>query len=333
MYEGEYEELNEQQTKVFEFSAYCYMAAFAFAVCVILYAVKTPYLVTEDYVYFAVKVVLAAIVPGVVGFGGWLLFGKSTTAASTIYFLVFAGLALHGWSGITARGREADRVAALAALPEPRTGAEVVAAVLAGKPLTGDVTWRKPPTPRDNTDDALLVESLESATKAHLSRLNAVARAYVAAIADLDIEEVVNGKRYIAKSQLDRQKISTQRYLAAIAAFRPVVERSVKAYEKAIHDVDLTADARKQVLAAYESAAEPVLPMILELCDTDRDRGEAVLEILELYEKDWGAWKYDRDREKTVFDSEQSQKLHDELAQVVETTARAKRGLMARLGS
>jgi len=332
MHEGEYEELNEQTTKVFEFSAYCYMAALAFAVWTVYYAVNTPYLGTEDYVFFAVKVAVAAIVPGVVGFFGWLLFGKSSTAASIVYFLVFFGLAAHGYFGITAKGAEADRIAALAALPEPLSGAEIMALVAAGKPVTSENLWRKAPAPRPDTDDETLMASLELTSKTHLSRMNAAARKYFEAIGLLNIEEVIDGKRYIVKSQIDRQKISTDQYLTAIDEFRPVVEGALSKYEAALKELDLKDKGKEQIMAAYRSGAEAPTAVLLELCDTDRDRGEAVKEILQILEKDWGRWKYDRQRRKTVFESSQSQKLFDELSKLIETTARDKERLKARLG-
>ena len=231
-----------------------------------------------------------------------------------------------------AKGVEADKIAALAALPEPLSGAEIMALVGSGKPVTGENLWRKAPSPRPDTEDETLMSTLELKGKTHLSRMNAAARKYFEAITLLNIEEVIDGKRYIVKSQIDRQKISTDQYLTAIDEYRPVVESATSQYEAALKSIDLSDKGKEQIMAAYKVGAEAPTATLLEICDTDRDRGEAVKEILEVLEKDWGKWKYDRQRRKTTFESSQSQKVYDELSKLIETTARDKERLKAKLG-
>jgi len=148
----------------------------------------------------------------------------------------------------------------------------------------------------------------------------------------LDIKVVINGKRYISKSFLEREKISVQRYLDAINKFRPIAAGEAAAYESELNGLGFSDAAKAKIMETYRSNSEKRLPTILELCDTDKDRGEAVMEILETLEKDWGKWKYDREREKTLFDSPQSQQLYDELLKMIETTARDRENLLARLG-
>ena len=135
--------------------------------------------------------------------------------------------------------------------------------------------------------------------------MSASIKEYIHSVGLLDVEVVINGKRYISESFIEREKISVQRYLDAIAKFRPV---------------------------AAGEAAEKWLPTILEICDTDKDRGDAVMEILETLEKDWGKWKYDRLKQATKFDSSQSQQLYDELLKMIKTTARDRKKLLVRLG-
>lgn len=333
MNEGEFEEFNEVQTsRTFEFSAYCWLAVLALAVWVIQFASSTPYLDIADYIGFGIRVLIAALVPGIVGFGGWFLFGRSNTAASAIYFVVFFALAGHTYLAVNATAVEKEKAAGLAALPEPTSGAEIMAMVGAGVPITADHLWKKPGRPRKDTDDETHFGSLELIGKSHLSKMRASAKEYFDSIALLEIDKVINGKRYISVRQIELQKVAVQRYLEAIDKFRPIAEGEAAAYEEELAKLDFSDDAKKKIMAAYNAGSEKRRPQILAICDTDRDRGEAVMEMLLTMEKEWEKWKFDRDAEKTRFDSLQAQQLYDELLKVIETTALERKKQLARLG-
>lgn len=333
MNEGEFEEFNEtQKSRTFEFSAYCWLAVLALVVWVIQFASSAPYLDIADYIGFGVRVVVAAVVPGILGFGGWFLFGRSNTAASAVYFVVFFALAGHAILEIKATAAANEKAAGLAALPEPMSGCEIMAMVGAGTIITADHLWKKPGSPRPDTDDETRFGSLELIGKSHLSRMRVSAKEYFDAVALLDVDKVTNGKRYISERQIELQKVAVQRYLAAIEKFRPIVMGEAAAYEAELELLDFSDEAKTQIMAAYKAGVEKRLPQLLEICDTDRDRGEAAMEMLLTMEKEWGKWKFDRDAEKTRFDSREAQQLHDELLKVIETTTRDKKRLMGNLG-
>ena len=334
MNDGEFEEFNEsQKSKTFEFSAYCGLAVLALVVWVVYFSSTTRYLDVADYIGFGVRVVVAAVIPGILGFGGWFIFGRSNTAASAIYCICFFALAGHAYLGITATAKAAEKAYGLAALPEPMAGAQIITMVAADQTITADHVWKKPGKPREDTDDEAQFGSLELITKSHLSKMQAGAKEYFHSVGLLDIDVVINGKRYISESFIEREKISVQRYLDAIKRFRPVAAGEADAYESELNAMDFSDEAKAKIMAAYRADSEKRLPTILELCDMDKDRGEAVMEILDTLEKDWGKWKYDRAREATRFDSRQSQELYDELLKMIETTARDRKNLMARLGA
>lgn len=333
MNEGEFEEFNEsQKSRTFEFSAYCGMAVLALVVWVVQFAWTTPYLDIADYIGFAVRVVVAALIPGILGFGGWFLFGRSNTAASAIYFVVFLGLAGHAYLGVKATAAANEKAAGLAALPAPMSGAEIMAMAGAGATITADHLWKKPGRPRPDTDDETQFGSLELIGKEHLSQMRASAKEYFDSVELLEVDKVINGKRYISERQIELQKVAVQRYLDAIGRFRPVAAGGAAAYEAELNKLDFSDEAKARLMAAYNEGTEKRLPQILKICDTDRDRGEAAMEMLMTMEKEWGKWKYDRDAEKTRFDSRQSQQLYDELLKVIENTALEKKNLMAKLG-
>ena len=103
MNDGEFEEFNEsQESRTFEFSAYCWLLVLGLAVWIVYFASTTPYLYVADYIGFGVRVAVAAIIPGILGFAGWFLFGRSNTAASAIYMIVFLALAGHAYLNINA---------------------------------------------------------------------------------------------------------------------------------------------------------------------------------------------------------------------------------------
>lgn len=333
MNDGDFEEFNEnQESRIFEFSSYCWLLVLALAVWVVYFASATPYLDVADFIGFGVRVVVAAVIPGILGFAGWFLFGRSNTAATTIYMIVFLALGWHAYLGINATAVANEKAAGLAALPQPMSGAAILAMVAADKPITADHIWKKPGNPREDSDDEAQFGSLELITKSHLSKMSASIKEYIHSVGLLDVEVVINGKRYISESFIEREKISVQRYLDAIAKFRPVAAGEAAAYEKELGMLGFSDDAKEEIMAAYNSSSEKWLPTILEICDTDKDRGDAVMEILETLEKDWGKWKYDRLKQATKFDSSQSQQLYDELLKMIETTARDRKKLLVRLG-
>ena len=330
MQESDFEE-EVKHSRPFELSAYCWLLSFLFLAWVIMFAVKTPYLDVDEYIFFGVKVALSVMIPTAVASITWLLFGRSNNAASILFCVTFLGLALHGYVSINNRAEAAEEKAALAALPAPASGMDIFAARASGTPLGENSHWVSPPNPRPDTDDETLMSNIEKATKEHLSSVLVIANEYFTVMDGFEHAEIINGKRYISVSQLDRQKKTTEIFLAATATMRKKMADVSDNYEERLELLGLEENIVENLMESYRTGVDEKFSILKKLNLADEDLGSAAMEILDLLQKDWGKWKYVTLARKTEFENSESQKSYDELASVVKDVAAERQSLRAKL--
>ncbi len=321
MYEGDFEELNEASPKVFEFSGYCYVASFSAVVWAVYHVTQTPGFNSEDIIEVAFRVAAAIILPCFVAFGGWLLFGKNSWATNIIWFLGFALVGGHGFSAITRKSHGLKESAAVASLPEPMSGAEILARIIAGGSVANAPVWRKPPQAADQGGDLQKTAALDAATRAHLAKVAKSGKQFAAAFQSLAQGHSVAGRRFGSETQLERQIFTTQLQLGIIKAFPETLEKATQEYRQAIAAVEavsLSDVEREAMVAGYVAGAERVAPRLLDYHRLVKRQGEATLEALLLFSREFGSWQRDLESRAIVFQSKEAQAAYDEIMEELE---------------
>ncbi len=334
MYEGDFEELNEASPTVFEFSGYCYVASFSAVVWAVYHVTQTPGFTSEDIIEVAFRIAAAIILPCFVAFGGWLLFGRNSWATNIIWFLGFALLGGHGFTVITGKSRGLAESAALAALPEPMSGAEIIARIVAGGSVANTPVWRRLPQTAAEGGDLRKTAALDAATRAHLGQMAKSGKQFAAAFQSLGQGRSVAGRRYGSEGQLERQIFTTQLQLGLIKAFPETLEKAPQEYRKAIAAVDsvgLSDAEREAIVAGYLAGAERVGPRLLEYHGIVKRHGEATLEALLLFSREYGAWQRELESRTIVFESKEAQAAYDEIMEELERVEPEIKALRKRL--
>ncbi len=331
MHEGEFAELNEASPKVFEFSGYCYVAIFSVVVWAVYYISQTPGFTSEDMIEIGLRMAAAAILPGVLAFAGWLLFGRTNWATNIIWFLGFAILGGHACSVTKSKGRELNKQAALAALPAPRSGAEIMAAAIKGGSVAGMSVWRKPPQTLNAPEALQKAASLDAATRQHLQKASAAAKQFAAAFQGLSLGRSIAARRYGSVAQLERQIFTTQLQLGLLKTFPETLEDARQEYRGQIAGIGLSQIEQETVMEGYHAGADEVAPRLLEFHQRITAHGKATMEALTLLADNFGAWTRELESQEIVFESEDAQSAYDEIMAELERAEPELRALRKRL--
>ena len=113
------------------------------------------------------------------------------------------------------------------------------------------------------------------------------------------------------------------------------VDRFVAASESAFKNELVKRNVSQQRIQrevdAFRSASQPRTPLVREIRSTDRQIGNAMLNILALYESEWGRWRYDAQSGKVLFSDAATLGKYTDYLDQIGASARQQLALQRRL--
>ena len=146
-------------------------------------------------------------------------------------------------------------------------------------------------------DDALIMQAtaaFAARMKAHVKKFNAIAE-------ELTEAEVSNIGRMSEQSEIEARRKLVQRFLVANKQFLELSSSQADLMEKELRAKGLGPAKVEKFVVGFRNSQAPMLPKLKAIRGCDEKMGQALLEILDLAEANWGKFGFDEDQGTTVF--------------------------------
>jgi hypothetical protein len=111
-----------------------------------------------------------------------------------------------------------------------------------------------------------------------------------------------------------RRSITTN-FIAANRRLRAFIAKSEEMFDAELVRNDVTGTRREKALDSFKVGANRGNPLVLKIREQDEVIGQTTLELLELLEASWGAWKYDSATEVITFEEAKNSAKYTELVE------------------
>jgi hypothetical protein len=136
---------------------------------------------------------------------------------------------------------------------------------------------------------------------ADLQKFQNVQAAYKEAIRQLTDAHVMRTSDLTGREQLKTREAIVQKFLDV----NVILEAFVKNHEQILHDElvgeHIPETGIASAIASFRKSSADQMPLVLEIRQTDRRMGNAMLQSLDLLDADWGQWHYDAAKTKLIF--------------------------------
>jgi len=146
-------------------------------------------------------------------------------------------------------------------------------------------------------DDAVIMQ----ATAAFAAKNQRQAEQFKAVTDELTAAAVANFSTLTNRSQLDGRRRLVERFLTSNKEFKELLMHQDAAMEAELRARHLSPTKVEQFVTGFRTSQIQLLPKVAGIRACDQRMGQALLEILDLAEANWGRWRYDEDAELTRF--------------------------------
>jgi len=139
------------------------------------------------------------------------------------------------------------------------------------------------------------------ASAAYLTELQQLTRAYGAEYKKLEEAHVLDAGKLKAKEQIEQRKQVVQHFMKANEDIDRFVAESEKNFRSEMAKRKVSQTRIDREVAAFRKTSQPRTPLVRAIRASDRQIGNAMLNVLNLLEGDWGNWEYDANTGGVVF--------------------------------
>ena len=155
------------------------------------------------------------------------------------------------------------------------------------------------------------------ASAAYLTELQRLSKAYDVEFKKLQAAQILTATNLTSKDQIPPRKQLVSHFLQVNDDVDRFVASSETAFKNELVKRNVSQQRIQLEVDAFHRASQPRTPLVREIRATDRQIGNAMLNILALYESEWGRWRYDAQVGKVFFsDTATLNKYNDYLDQI-----------------
>jgi hypothetical protein len=136
----------------------------------------------------------------------------------------------------------------------------------------------------------------------YIQSLQSFRHAFDRAKADVNNARVLDAKTLERREQLADRKAIIQKLINANDALKTFVLQSETIYRRELADSGVARAQQEAAMAQFHKRALVQHPVLLEIRAADDRMGKAALSVLNLFEAQWGKWRYDSTVGKLRFD-------------------------------
>jgi hypothetical protein len=138
-------------------------------------------------------------------------------------------------------------------------------------------------------DTALLFQCTQRFIKREMS----YQQTYAQAASDLTAAKVVMVANLERRSQISGRKAVVQKFLDANDALKTFILQSELNLRKELTDAGVSAQQTEGALKGFRKTWQPQAQLLMSIRDADDRFGHQLLEVLDLFDGQWGQWRYD----------------------------------------
>jgi hypothetical protein len=158
-------------------------------------------------------------------------------------------------------------------------------------------------------DDAAVMQALSE----HMQRMQTAANRYQMAASKYQYADLLSSATLNDKSEIQRRREAVRTLMTANSELKQVVVDNEKHIRADMGKRGIAPTTIESTIQAYRTTAGPRSAVILKIRDCDQRRADATLQILNLYESDWGRWHYDTKTEILSFQNPESKGKYNKL--------------------
>jgi hypothetical protein len=126
-----------------------------------------------------------------------------------------------------------------------------------------------------------------------VTRLQGYQHAYEQAARELVAAKVLTARTIQQRAQIQERKVLVQKFLDANDAFKTFLLQSESNYRKELAAFEISPAQTEAAMAGFRKNSGLQSPFMVDIRQADDRMGHAMLEVLNLYDSQWGQWRYD----------------------------------------
>jgi len=138
-------------------------------------------------------------------------------------------------------------------------------------------------------DDALISQAMSR----YVARLQGGMKKYQEVVAELRAANVLNLENLSEKEQITTRREAVQNFIAASDAVKTMITNSEDSIRADLTGLEVPPQKIDSLIAGFDVKFAPRSALDLQIRECDSRMGQAMLEILDLLETNWGKWDYD----------------------------------------
>lgn len=135
--------------------------------------------------------------------------------------------------------------------------------------------------------------ALLRASQLYLGRMQAYQRNYEQASRALLAGKVLGAANLQQRAQIQDRKALVLAFLNANDGFKAFLKNGESNYRKELSSSEISAEQKEAAVAGFHKTFTVQTPLLLAIRDADDRMGEAMLGVLNLFDAQWGKWRYD----------------------------------------
>jgi hypothetical protein len=170
-------------------------------------------------------------------------------------------------------------------------------------------------------------------SQAFVTHLQSYQQAYERAAGELLAAKVLAASTLQQRAQIEDRKALVHNFVDANDAFKTFLQESESNYGKEFAALDVSSSQTEAAIAGFKKAWAAQRPLLVKIREADDQMGRAMLGVLDLFNSQWGKWRYDaaaslvRFQDRTALD--QYKALMAEIKQGRTDQAAAQKDLLA----
>jgi hypothetical protein len=167
------------------------------------------------------------------------------------------------------------------------------------------------------------------ASLAYMAKLQATTKLYDQALGVLIAAEILNGATLTSREGLAPRRKAVEDFLAANASLHKFIGDSERLFEEELIAHNLSPDSRAKAMAGFHSKNRNAL--VMKVRDTDQRIGSAFLAELDLLEKQWGRWTFDKATDQFQFQEAAAAQRHAALQKEIDEASQEQAALQQQI--
>ena len=130
-------------------------------------------------------------------------------------------------------------------------------------------------------------------TQRFIKRELAYQQTYTQAVSALTAAKVLAASDLDDRTQIATRKAVVQTFLDANGAFKTFLLQSESSFRKELTRAGVSEAQTEEALKGFRKNWQPQAPLLITIREADDRFGQKLLEVLDLFDSQWGQWRYD----------------------------------------